>query len=660
VFPESVKKKLTPGQGTTLLGHSIPALVYDLHQGCHPNGLGASGGAVVGGGLMVLLTPPLDQWPVFADPEYARLLVANYQTADIQGRFLTRLVNIIQHSTDLLCCPQQGLFPDPDRTGGESPQTTVLPATGSDDQQQALAAIFKVVQGHRRRPAVLIADRGRGKSAALGMAAARLLGQGLRRIIVTAPRLAAVDTLFEHAAAGLPGVQIQRGLLQWQGGVIEFIPPDELMLTLSEADLLLVDEAAAIPAQLLEIYLKHYSRIAFATTVHGYEGTGRGFAIRFRKALDRHAPGWTVLRLHTPIRWALDDPLERFIFQALCLDAEPVADELLTDCTLSQCQIQWLDRDRLLADEQLLQQLFGLLVNAHYRTTPDDLRNLLDGPNLSIYVTRYQGHVVGTVLVAKEGEFDQQLAHDITLGNRRPRGHLLPQSIASHLGIEQAGQLRCGRIMRIAIHPSLQGKGLGSALIQNISQQLQQQDYDLLGASFGATVELLGFWQQQAMKLLRVGFTREHTSGAHSVIVAKPLSEPGKHVYAQARRQVSKQLPYQLAEPLQQLDVKIGLALLAQLDEVLPITMDEQDKKDLKNFARDNRGYELTLQPIWQLSLQALIKFQGELTEQQQTVLLIKILQRHPWPQVAKELGLPGRAKAIALLKETIARLITM
>ncbi|BBI53235.1 hypothetical protein HORIV_56560 [Vreelandella olivaria] len=70
----------------------------------------------------------------------------------------------------------------------------------------------------------------------------------------------------------------------------------------------MVDEAAAIPAALLGQWLTAFPRIAFATTVHGYEGSGRGFALRFRATLDRLTPQWKALTLNAPIRWRSGDP----------------------------------------------------------------------------------------------------------------------------------------------------------------------------------------------------------------------------------------------------------------------------------------------------------------------------------------------------------------
>ena len=107
---------------------------------------------------------------------------------------------------------------------------------------------------------------------------------------------------------------------------LRFLPPDLLARAGPPADLLLVDEAAGIPAPLLQALLRRYPRIVFSSTVHGYEGTGRGFEIRFRKILDRLTPDWRALTLTTPIRWASDDPIEALAARALLLDAAPAPD----------------------------------------------------------------------------------------------------------------------------------------------------------------------------------------------------------------------------------------------------------------------------------------------------------------------------------------------
>ncbi|MFP3345534.1 tRNA(Met) cytidine acetyltransferase, partial [Halomonas sp. SIMBA_159] len=80
-----------------------------------------------------------------------------------------------------------------------------------------------------------------------------------------------------------------------------------------------VDEAAAIPAPMLQKMLSSYSRVVFASTIHGYEGTGRGFAIKFTSVLDAMTPQWRACSMTSPIRWAAGDPLERWLFETLLL-----------------------------------------------------------------------------------------------------------------------------------------------------------------------------------------------------------------------------------------------------------------------------------------------------------------------------------------------------
>lgn len=649
-------ESLNGRQALALLGQEREAVVFDAHSGFDPDVFGAVSGTVVGGGLLILLTPPLGQWPDFADPAAERISIAPLSFADVSGRFLQRLVRLLATAEGVSVVEQQAEslpLPAADSVPGE-----VVPAFDRDgfrstDQQTAVAALVHVVHGHRRRPVVLVADRGRGKSAALGIAAARLLREGLQRIVVTAPRMDAVAPLFEQAAQRLPGARLRRGQLRWHEASIEFHPPDELLLTPIQADLLLVDEAAAIPAPLLTHLLERHSRIAFATTVHGYEGTGRGFAVRFRRVLDTLTPGWREVRLRTPIRWAADDPVEAFVFRALLLDASAAAEEQVADAVPARCEYVRLDRDTLAADEPTLSQLFGLLVQAHYRTRPNDLRNLLDGPGLCVHVLRHEGLIVATALVAAEGGFDAGMAQAIAAGKRRPRGHLIPQSLAAHLGLADAARLRCARVMRIAVHPAVQRRGLGKQLLRQICRQAEADGFDLLGASFGASEDLLAFWHNEKSLPVRLGFSRDHASGAHSVMLLRALSERGEVIFSAARARFLADFALQLGDPLRELEPRLAAQLLRRSggETAVGAPLHAGDGQTLRDFACGARGFEDCLGALHRLALRTLADPACMLDAAGQRLLVAKLLQRRRWGEVAALLGVPGRAAVVERLR---------
>jgi tRNA(Met) cytidine acetyltransferase len=648
-------------QAVALLGQERDAVIFDAHCGFDPDAFGAVSGTVRGGGLFVLLTPPLDRWEDFADPAAERIAVAPYSYAEVSGRFLRRMVDVIESAEGVFVVRQGERLPSVTDVGlpAPSPQAARDDEFRSEDQRRAVEAVLHVVHGHRRRPVVLVSDRGRGKSAALGIAAAQLLRERERHIIVTAPRPAAVAPVFAQAQRCLPGSHVKDGLLCWGEGRLEFRPPDELCLSPVAADLLLVDEAAAIPAALLQRLLRHYARIAFATTVHGYEGTGRGFALRFRETLTAQAPGWSELELKTPIRWAADDPVERFVFRALLLAAEAAPVESLDNVRPDDCRFEQLDRDALARDEQTLGQLFGLLVEAHYRTRPNDLRNLLDGPNLSVFVLRVEGRVVAAALVAAEGAFDADTAQAISRGQRRPRGHLVPQSLAMHAGVTQAAQLRCARIMRIAVHPALQRCGLGRHLLQQVQQRAVQEGFDLAAASFGATTELLAFWHNMNWRPVRMGFSRDHASGSHSVIMLQPLTAAGSSVYDKVRRRFVDYLPHWLSDPLRELDAEVAACLLTHEDMDLGgVQLTGEEWSGLEAFARGQRDYAECMAALWQLCCVTLAQPILDLTPLERAALVGKVLQKRSWQELAESLTLKGRAEVLSVLRTAVRRLL--
>ncbi len=653
-------------KATQLLGRDLDAVVFDIHSGCHVDALGAVAGTIRGGGLLILLTPPLDELWQFDDPEHERITVAPYARQDVTGRFLQRLARTIKYADGLVVVSPREDEGDGLHISGldyRGPAVAAEPMAAGElcrtpEQSDAVAAVVKVATGHRRRPLVLTSDRGRGKSAALGIAAAQLILDGRQHIIVTAPQLASVEGVFEHARALLPDAIVSRGSIHTGAGVIEFVAPDDLVAQPRDACLVMVDEAAAIPVPMLTQLLEQSARIVFATTVHGYEGTGQGFAVRFHNVLSSKTPGWRALTLETPIRWAAADPLEAFIFRALLLNASAVVEGQIAEATLEACVIERLDRDCLEASEPMLAELFGLLVLAHYRTRPFDLRLLLDGPNVDIYTMRYQGHVVGAALVALEGGFDEATAAAIYENRRRPQGNLIPQTLSAHLGLEQAASLRYARLMRIAIHPALQRRGFGSALLQAIAGQLGSA-VDCLGSSFGVTPELLHFWHRAGFVPVRLGLTREQTSGTHSVVMLRPQTVEGETLLLSARDRFLRTLPHLLAEPLAGLDAALVAALSVRPELELE-RMDAQDWADLVAFGFGQRGYEMSSPALWRLVVSALSDpaLPEMLSDTKRDALIIKVLQRRSWLDTASSLGLSGRAAVLELLRNAVRTLV--
>lgn len=683
-----------------LLGQDLNLLLYDAHSGFDPDGFGAATGAIRGGGILILLTPPFADWPRRTDPEAERIAVWPHRADALTGRFIRRLIRVLRADPTIVWIEQQGNSAHV-KTGSSSerhsplpPERFVLPEIEqaaqptqklsstpgpslckagttesrsepvTPDQQQALDAILKTARGRARRPLVLTAHRGRGKSAVLGLAAGHLLMADDCRVLVTAPRRASVDQIFLHADAVLRNAAEQgRSTVI---GVMAFHSPAVLASEFPDADLLLVDEAAGIPAPLLEALLTRYPRIVFATTVHGYEGTGRGFDLRFRATLDRLTPNWRALTIDTPIRWAPEDPLESLTFRALLLDAAPAASEELEGAIPGNCRCERLDPAALADDEPTLRELFGLLVLAHYQTRPMDLRMLLDGLNVRIYVLRHGERIAATLLAAEEGGFtDAGLCESIYLGRRRPRGHLLPQTLSAHAGILDALSFRYLRVIRIAVHPLLSGRGLGRMLLRELFHDGRVDGFDLAGASFGATPELLQFWGRCGYRPVQVGTSRNAASGEHAVVMLRRLNARGWHFAATAQRRLASRLPVLLPGPLRALAPEVIVSLIAALRTATEARSahaqtEIEMRRELAGFAHGHRLLDATLPLLNELMRQQLRACleAGTITPRDAALLVATAGQLRPIAELVAVFRYPGRDGLLADLRRVASQLM--
>ncbi len=492
-----------------ILGSEYALAVMDMHSGLHPNALAALAGSVIGGGVLIMLIPPQSQWAELADPDYERLATYPLLWQQLPRRFIHHIQASLQRYIDagegFFCVAQQ----DDSRPVGaihESPLRAIAPTASRAIALQPTSSqreVMRALMAHQG-VSVLLAERGRGKSAALGFAAQQWLAAG-RRVLLTAPSRQAAASVFRHAGTA--------------ENVLAFCAPDGILADEAiQADILLVDEAAAISLPMLLALVARFPCIVFASTTDGYEGTGQGFVLRFLRELDRRTPGWQPLTLDAPVRWAEGDALERWLYEALLLRAHEQVLASVVDAA-PEVEVLSISQNALLENPALLQAVYGLLRSAHYRTTPDDLRFLLDGPALSIYLLQRGADVLAVALIVEEGSIDADMAGEIAAGRRRPRGHLLVQTLAVHLNQPMYLRERVARVVRIAVHTQWQSRGLGSRLLQAVMADQRVRGVHSIGSSFSATPEVLAFWQKNGFELLRLGHKRQASSAAPAALV---------------------------------------------------------------------------------------------------------------------------------------------
>ena len=619
------------------LGQEYQLVVVNGFSGLSPEILGAVGGAVRAGGLLVLLMPPLADWPIFADPDHRRYVSQPEELSRCYPHFLQRLLSLLQADPDVWLWDLSA-----NHLQAELPELPAVvwhrtvDADGclSTEQHAAMLAVEQCALAAKAYPLVIMADRGRGKSTALGLAARHLLAQG-KRLVVTAPSQQSAQTLFRHAG---------------QHALLSFYSPEMLLEQDIALDLLLVDEAAAIPAALLRQLQQKYQRVVYATTIHGYEGSGHGFELRMCRWLGTHWPHWQQLTLTVPLRWAISDPLEPLLANILLLDADapPLPATRSTKFTLQQ-----VSSAELLQDEALLRQLFGLLVLAHYQTSPTDLRLLLDCPDIEIWLWRDDIALYGVALLMREGPIDSALAEQIWAGRRRPRGQLLPQTLLAHCGYLAAANYSYRRVMRIAVHPACQQQGLGSQFMAALSQHYQGQA-DFLGCSFAATPEVLRFWRKQGWQAVRLGLSKDVATGCHAAVLLLALRPELQTQLTQWQQQFQRQLPVWLAHGLSELSTEIIVPLL-QSATVEPLTGQEQ--QDLLAFSDHHRSPD----HCWPSVLRAMQVHSAELAQLPKllaALLIQRFWQGKDWVWLAQQHQLTGQKAVVQQLRLAIKQLL--
>ncbi|KDD73781.1 GNAT acetyltransferase 2, partial [Helicosporidium sp. ATCC 50920] len=398
------------------------------------------------------------------------------------------------------------------------------------DQAKAVVTFLDAASERTLRSTVaLTAARGRGKSAALGLAIAGALGLGYSNIFVTAPSPENLRTLFAFVLKGLDRLGFQEhqdydlvestnpafgkaivrvNVFRSHRQTVQYIQPQHAA-ALAQAELLVIDEAAAIPLPVVRSLLGPYL-VFLCSTVNGYEGTGRSLSLKlihelraqgaklgkgaFEAANASAAPGsssgsgrtFREVVLREPIRYAPGDGVERWLNQLLLLDAgEALPPPPARLPHPSECQLFHVERDTLFshhrASEAFLSRVWALYVASHYKNSPNDLLLLSDAPAHRLFVLLgpvqsagkdAQGlpDVLCVLQVALEGAVSAQSAQAALASGSLPQGDLIPWTLSQQFQDPEFAALSGARVVRIATHPDLVRAGYGARALELLSE----------------------------------------------------------------------------------------------------------------------------------------------------------------------------------------------
>ncbi|KAI9597054.1 GNAT acetyltransferase 2-domain-containing protein [Syncephalis fuscata] len=374
------------------------------------------------------------------------------------------------------------------------------------DQARAILTFVEAISEKTLRSTVtLTASRGRGKSAALGIAMAAAVAYGYSNIFVTSPSPENLKTLFEFIFKGFDALGYEEHLdydivqstnpdfnkaivrvniFRDHRQTIQYIQPQDAH-TLSQAELLVIDEAAAIPLPLVRKLLGPFL-VFMASTINGYEGTGRSLSLKLIQQLREQSRGFigrddsshvtpdgnvvgrdgkarkdaaaSEITLDEPIRYAPGDVVETWLNQLLCLDAS-VAGKTLQGCPHpDECELYRVHRDTLFSyhpvSEAFLQKMMALYVASHYKNSPNDLQLMSDAPAHELYVllppaseSRGLPDPLCVIQICLEGQISRQsVMHGLRRG-QRANGDLIPWLMAQQFQDDDFASLSGARVM---------------------------------------------------------------------------------------------------------------------------------------------------------------------------------------------------------------------
>uniref|UniRef100_A0A8C7E0P0 RNA cytidine acetyltransferase n=1 Tax=Oncorhynchus kisutch TaxID=8019 RepID=A0A8C7E0P0_ONCKI len=777
-----------------ILGNTYGMCVLQDFEALTPNLLARTVETVEGGGIVVILlrtVNSLKQLYTMTMDVHSRYRTEAHQ--DVVGRFNERFILSLSSCKTCVVIDDQlnvlpisshiaNIKPVPPKTQEDSlspreqelnelkeslqdtqPVGVLVDSCKTMDQAKAVLKFIEAISEKTLRSTVaLTAARGRGKSAALGLAVAGAVAFGYSNIFITSPSPDNLHTLFEFIFKGFDALQYQEHLdyeiiqslnpefskavvrvniFKEHRQTIQYIHPAD-SVKLGQAELLVIDEAAAIPLPLVKKLLGPYL-VFMASTINGYEGTGRSLSLKLIQQLRQQssesqqslsaenrstntarlnaARSLQEVSLHESIRYAMGDPVEKWLNELLCLDCLNIP-RVISGCPLRCCYTLFCYHK---ASEAFLQRLMALYVASHYKNSPNDLQMLSDAPAHHLFcllppVPPTQNSLPEVLAVIQVNKLSLPSK---TMESNASHNILTCSNVVLSLQFQdpEFGSLSGGRVVRIAVNPDYQGMGYGSRALQQLQlyyegqfpymdenaqtansqitsvtseavslleevlhprkdlpplllklSERRAERLEYLGVSYGLTPPLLKFWKKAGFVPVYLRQTPNDLTGEHSLVMLKELNtveapEQGQWLSAfwkDFRRRFLSLLSYQFSSfsPSMALNI-LPKWVSPPVDTLSSSELSGQfspyDLKRLEMYSRNMVDYHLIMDLIPAVARMFFLKQLGDVTlSAAQCALLLGVgLQHKSVDQLEKEIDLPS-SQLMGLFNRLIRKVV--
>jgi tRNA(Met) cytidine acetyltransferase len=650
VLAPSCSRVLSPSAMEQLLGMTNKYVVVVTQRLLRPNLLAAAIETVAYGGAVLLVVPPLQNWN--PGGEYS---IGTYKRYLINRLLKCRSLFWYDSDRGVVYVNR---IPEGKAVSAQKPEDyepssplpkALLNVAATLDQAIALDRIIGFLR-KKGRSILILGDRGRGKSGLLALTLAYLIKTGQVGFVpVTAPSPWSAQSLFTVLSLALKELNIKHWMIKRYGVVVgvagpwfhvRYHTPDKTQ----PGAYTVIDEAAALGPSRLRILFANSPRVITASTIHGYEGSGRILAKITYELLKEPR---LIVELKTPVRYAVNDPLEDWVYKTFMLRVEPP--EKPGEFDLERVSFKKVNRTILAEDYEEFEKLYSILVEAHYRNEPDDLALILDASHHELFAL-YTGNepvaVADTAIETSELPYEARMIYDILA---RIHSGTVPKGL---------------RVVRIAVLSSLQRRGLGSKLLRHIEDWARANGFSWIGAVFGRP-EVLGFWLKNGYLPIHISPLPNRTTGEHNIGVAKPLNTQGEELVYRASADLLTRVLFSSHNLYRSLPVEVHALILKgspRLANKTPRPPQLSDEQLLR--ARKFLKGEIDAESILDVAYVAVLNYvwrKGGLydfSESERRIIAGRLLQGRPMRELLPVVG--SREDYTRLLKYTVTKLLEL